>query len=94
TQCTESAANIQSAISSMMSTLEGVSWKGQAAGAFVNARQKVQADTNAIVNRLNAIAEGISKTSSSLMSVDEEAKASLDSVAHGVENDVIKGLRG
>ncbi len=67
----------------MLSQLSSVTWKGTAATAFQNAQVNVEADTRLIVNRLNAIANGISKTSHHFQEVDDESRRALDSVTGG-----------
>ncbi len=98
-QCTTSSEAIDGAIKRMLSQLDGVQWKGSAATAFANAKVNVQADVQTITQRLEAIANGIDKTSTSLMAADDDSRASLDNIAGGtgetgVKNtDISAGLR-
>ncbi|HEX2419547.1 MAG TPA: WXG100 family type VII secretion target [Micromonosporaceae bacterium] len=99
-QCTTSSQAIDTAVRNMLNQLEGIQWRGSARVAFDNAKTNVQADAKTIVERLEAIANGINKTSSSLMATDEDARASLDGVAGGTGatgiggGDISAGLRG
>lgn len=98
-QCHSSSEAVDAAIKRMMSTLDGVSWRGSAATAFHNAKMNVEADTKTITQRLEAIGNGIDKTSTSLMATDEDSRKSLDNVAGGTGStgvggtDISAGLR-
>ncbi len=75
----------------MLNQLSGVQWKGSAATAFANAQLNVQADSRTIVQRLEAIATGIEKTSASFMETDDEARRSLDNVTGGTAATGVNG---
>jgi uncharacterized protein YukE len=100
TQCTTSSEAIDTAVRNMLNQLEGIQWRGSARVAFDNAKGNVQADAKTIVERLEAIANGINQTSSSLMATDEDSRASLDGIAGGTGatgmsgSDISAGLRG
>lgn len=100
TQCSTSSQAIDTAVRNMLSQLEGIQWRGSARVAFDNAKVNVQADVKTIVERLEAIANGINQTSSSLMATDEDSRASLDGITGGTGatgmggGDISAGLRG
>ena len=96
-QCHSSAEAIDAAVRQMLAQLDGIRWRGAARTAFENAKAQVQADCRTIVERLQAIGNGIDNASASMMATDEDSRASLDSVAGGTAaptGSIYDGLRG